>query len=286
MSLVEERLHVDKLKSRFEGYNKITIDDFYEFYKEVFSEIKRGTVKWYVYELKNKNIIRNISRGQYVIEDSQKVSENEHIVITMDIIKSTKLNYNDFNEMLTKRVKEINRSIQKNYIKSGLFNVSHGDELQILIPFDEDFGELIMLSLSYLHPFEVRYGISIGSIDGKIRENTWEMNGPIFWNARDQLERLKNSKSYSGLVISGYHKTDRISNNILPLVNKSISRITDKQWEAIKHNLAQNDIQQAMNEMDISKTSYYDRLSGSNLNEIINSFKTIYDLMMIRKEIN
>jgi len=47
------RLHIEEVKERFKTSKKISVDDFNEFYKEVFGDIKKGTVSWYIYELKN-----------------------------------------------------------------------------------------------------------------------------------------------------------------------------------------------------------------------------------------
>lgn len=286
MGVADNRLHIEELKDKFRNYNKISVDDFNEFYTDVFGEIKKNTVSWYIYELKKKGIIRNLSRGQYILESIDRDEIQEYIVITMDIIKSSKLDYREFNYMLKEKVSSINGAIRKIYGHDRIFNISQGDEIQILIPFDEGIGELMILTLSHLYPFEVRYGISVGNVNSEIKRNSWEMNGPIFWNARDQLEKLKSKKSYEGLIISGYHQTDRLCNNILPLINRSLSKITEKQWEAIKYELTKLDLDKVLDEIRISKTSYYERLSVSNLEEIICSYKVIYDLMKIRRKIN
>jgi len=188
--------------------------------------------------------------------------------------------------MLREKIDLINEAIVQIYGHDRAYHISQGDEIQILFPFNEGLGNLMMLTLSYLSPFEVRYGISIGEIDGEIKKNSWEMNGPIFWNARDQLEKIKNKSGYSGRIISGYSQTDQVCNYLLPLVNSTISRITDKQWEAIRYELLGFELEQALEKIGITKTSYYDRLSASNLEDILLSFRALYDLMKLRREIN
>ena len=91
-----EKLHIDELKKKLELNTTISVNQFFEFYKEIYGEIKKTTVRWYISELKKSGVIRNISRGHYVFENSIRQSGNEYIVITLDIIKSSKLDYKEF----------------------------------------------------------------------------------------------------------------------------------------------------------------------------------------------
>ena len=286
MGIADKNLHIAELEEKFKNYKMISVDDFFQFYTDVFGNIERNTVSWYIFQLKKMGIIRNISRGQYVLKDSEADDDQGFIVITMDLSKSSKLDYQTFNRMLRKKIDLINEAIVQIYGHDRAYHISQGDEIQILFPFNEGLGNLMMLTLSYLSPFEVRYGISIGEIDGEIKKNSWEMNGPIFWNARDQLEKVKNKNGYSGRIISGYSQTDQVCNYLLPLMNTTISRITEKQWEAIRYELLGFDLEQALDQIGITKTSYYDRLSASNLEEVLLSFRALYDLMKLRREIN
>ena len=286
MGIANRNLHITELKEKFRNYRMISVDDFFSFYTDVFGNIERNTVSWYIFQLKKMGIIRNVSRGQYVLKDAMKDDSLGYIVITMDISKSSKLDYQTFNRMLREKIDLINEAIVQIYGHDRGYHISQGDEIQILFPFNEGLGNLMMLTLSYLSPFEVRYGISIGEIDGEIKKNSWEMNGPIFWNARDQLEKVKNENGYSGRIISGYSQTDQVCNYLLPLMNSTINRITDKQWEAIRYELLGFDLEQALDKIGITKTSYYERLSASNLDEVMLSFRALYDLMKLRREIN
>lgn len=279
----EEYLQIEELKKRFKDYNKISVDDFNEFYNDVFGSVKRNTVSWHIYELKKKGIIRNVSRGQYVLEDNNRKEKKEHVVVTMDIVKSTRFQYQEFNEKLAKKIAEVNYKIEETYGYDRMYKISQGDEIQILLPFTKDIGKIIILTLSILYPFKTRYGISVGDVEGEIKDNSWEMNGPIFWNARDQLEKLKKAIKYDGLIISGYANTDHMCNNIFPLINSCLDKITEKQWEVIQHELSKQNIVKTIEDIGISKTSYYDRISASNIFDVLSSFDTIYELMKIRR---
>lgn len=278
-----KKLHIDELKKRFKKYNTISINDFFDFYKDIYGEIKKSTVSCYIYELKKGKVIKHVSRGHYVLEDFEKESATEYVVVTMDIIKSSEMNYKKFNEQLNKKIKALNLVIANSYNYKREFFVSQGDEIQIIVPFDNRISYLLMIALCYLRPFKVRYGISFGEMDSKLKKNSWEMNGPIFWNARDCLTKLKNSKDYDGLVVSEYNYVDKLCNNILSLINKVVGKITDKQWDAIRFELSKKYLDITLAELNISKTSYYDRLNASNIDKIMNSLETIVEMMKIRR---
>ncbi|MFH5835167.1 SatD family protein [Proteiniclasticum sp. C24MP] len=282
----ESRLHIKELKEQFRNQKMISVDDFQAFYTELFGSIKKNTVSSYIYQLKKRGVIRNVSRGQYAIRGAKREEGNEYMVITMDISKSTRTDYKEFNRLLQEKIEKINEAIVRIYGQHRAYHISQGDEIQILFPFQDGLGSLMMLTLSHLSPYEVRYGISIGEVDGELKKNSWEMNGPIFWNARDQLEAVKKKSGYSGRIISGYSETDQMCNHLLPLINSTIDRITEKQWEAIRYELLGVELEKTLESIGISKTSYYERLRASSLEEILLSFRAIFDLMKARREIN
>ncbi len=281
-----DKLHLTKLKNHFSNFSSITVNDFYDFYKDVYKDISKGTVSWYIHDLKENKYIKNISRGVYVLDQPEQKSKNEYVVLTMDIVKSSNIAYEVFNEALDKKVRNANQAISARFQHNRKLFVSQGDELQILLPFTTDVVRQFILVLSFLFPFKVRYGISIGEISGEIKTNSWDMNGPIFWNARDQLNKLKKCDDYNGLIISEYSQIDRICNRMLGLINISLQNITEKQWEAINYLLMDNNYEYVTEALNISKTSYYDRLAFSDINEILNAFEAIFDLLKIRRTVD
>ena len=286
MSTQENRLHIEELEKKFKNYKMISIKDFHEFYEDVFGDVKKNTVNWIVYELKKRKIITNISRGVYILSSEQSSETNEYVVITMDIINSSKLEYSKFDNMLAQKIRVLNSILNERYNIERKFHISQGDEIQILLSAEENIGDIVLLTCSFLYPLQVRYGISIGIIQEELKFNSWDMNGPLFWNARDQLEKIKNKKNYEGLIRSNYKETDRLCNNILPLINRSINKITEKQWEAIRLDLSKVNLEDAIIELDISRTSYYDRLEVSNISEIKMGFKVVQDLLNKRRDLN
>lgn len=280
-----KKLHIKELKEKLGSKSVIGIEDFYIFYKGIYNEIKRSTVRWYVYKLKEGKIIRNVSRGIYVLESQDNRYTNEYAVITIDIIESSKMTYLDFNNDLKNKVRYLNEAISSRLNYDRAYYISQGDEIQILCPIDDRLGKLFAITLSSLRPYKFRYAISFGIVKEKLEENSWNMNGPIFWNARDKMNLLKKSKEYKGILVSEFNYLDSICNKFLAIINIQIERISEKQWEAILLYLIKEDVNEIMEDMRISKTSFYDRISTSNVEEIIDSFDAIVELMKKRREL-
>ena len=65
--MIKGKLKIDDLKIRF---NKVSFshNELYEFYLEDEPDLKSGTFRWRVYELKKLGIIRSLKRGIYILE--------------------------------------------------------------------------------------------------------------------------------------------------------------------------------------------------------------------------
>jgi hypothetical protein len=279
-----EKLHIEALKNKLGDKKSINIDDFYMFYKDIYTDIKKSTVRWYVYGLKEEKVIKNVSRGIYTFEDNQSSNVEDYVVITLDIIDSSLESYEEFDVHIAHKVDELNRIMNKRLNYDRRFYISQGDELQILCPFDDRLSELIMTVMSCLHPYKIRFAISIGNIQQtEIVENSWDMNGPIFWNARDTLNTLKKSKQYDGIIASEYLEVDRTCNKLLRVILILINRISSKQWEAIYAQQKYDDTKDIIKQLGISQSSYYDRISGSNVDDIIDGLDGVFDLLERRR---
>ncbi|WXR60452.1 hypothetical protein WG909_09000 [Peptostreptococcaceae bacterium AGR-M142] len=280
-----KNLHINEVKEYFKSYNSISIADFYNFYKNIDNTIKKNSVESLIYELQQNNIIKFIARDQYMLVDSDYGQIQDYIVISMDIIKSTKIDYKKFNKDLNEKVKNLNNFINKIYNTNREFHISQGDAIQIIIPFSDIFIYLLISAIAHLRPYKLRYAISVGSFDSELKKNSWDMNGPIFWNASDCIAKLKKSTNYDGLILSEYSHSDLICNNILSLINVNLSKITDKQWEAIKLDLSNEESKSIEKKLNITLTSYYERLSNSNISNIIEALQSIVEIIKKRGSI-
>lgn len=62
----------NKLIEEFKEREHFTREDLFEFYRYFEPNLKEGTFGWRIYDLKNKNIIRSLKRGLYVISYKPK----------------------------------------------------------------------------------------------------------------------------------------------------------------------------------------------------------------------
>ena len=275
-----EKLHIDELKSKLSHKTSINIEDFYEFYKEIYTNISKSTVRWYVYNLKEMKILKNIARGTYAFEHPKEPSEIQYSVITMDIIGSSQKSHKEFNLELEEKVEKLNKTLNTLLEYKRKFYISQGDEIQILCPFDDRIEKLLLITLSILSPLKCRFAISIGEIhEEDIKENSWDMNGPVFWNARDKISQTKKSKSYNGVVASEYAKVDKICNMLLQPILILINQISQKQWDAILEQFVNDDIKISSEILGISQSSFYDRIKSSNIYEISTGLKGLVELI-------
>lgn len=68
---MDRSLHIENLKEYFKGRNQFSIADIQSFYQKFEKEIKRSTLDWRIYELKNLGVIQKVGRGIYSLEKGQ-----------------------------------------------------------------------------------------------------------------------------------------------------------------------------------------------------------------------
>lgn len=79
--IIENRL-IEEFKAR----ESFTRQDLFDFYRYFEPDLKEGTFGWRIYDLKNKNIIRSLKRGLYVISFKPKYKPE----ISQELIKLAK----------------------------------------------------------------------------------------------------------------------------------------------------------------------------------------------------
>ena len=282
----EERnsLNFDELKDRFKGKNTFSRREIEDFYKEIYSDISKNSINSKIYRLKNDGLIRNVARGQFEIVQKVKIKEDTYIVINIDVIKSSKENYKTFNENFRESVELLNNHLSQRLRLYRKYHISQGDEIQIIYPYSFGIKDVLLLSLGCLRSFYIRFAVSIGEAEN-LKENSWEMNGPIFWNSRDLMNKIKSIESTGGGFITGFSTTDRIIFKMMNLINDNLAGITEKQWEAIVFSMTEDGIENLEKKIGIKKTSYYERLDASGYEKIRSSFEGIEEVIENRRNI-
>lgn len=274
------KINLDDFKQYFDKQTTLNVNDIIDFSKKFDKTFDQNEAKAYLDKLVDMKIVRHKSREVYAIEHLNQ-KENEYYVLLMDVIGSSSYDFVEFNKQLKEKIVDLNISLEKLEISKRKYYISQGDGIQILIPKSNDLTRLLLLTFAYLSPYKVSYGISLGTYDEELLENSWEMNGPIFWNARDGLNQIKKNNDYVGAIRTEYREKDEICNKLLPLVNKQIERISEKQWEAIKCKLLGFSVEEAAVKLSISKASYYDRIDKSNYKELKNALDGLVGIVNI-----
>ncbi|MBN2616596.1 MAG: hypothetical protein JXR71_12965 [Bacteroidales bacterium] len=88
-----------RLIEEFKDKEYFTREELLEFYRYFEPELKEGTFGWRIYDLKNRNIIKPLKRGLYVISYKPRYKPD----ITLNIIKAAK--------QITERFEEIKHCI-------------------------------------------------------------------------------------------------------------------------------------------------------------------------------
>lgn len=71
-----DTFRIQQLKDRFENRDAFSQDELHEFYKEFDPELKRSTLRWRIYELKNKGLLKSIKRGWYTMHSKRAWKPN------------------------------------------------------------------------------------------------------------------------------------------------------------------------------------------------------------------
>jgi hypothetical protein len=76
----------NRLIEKFKGRASFSRDELFEFFKYFEPGLKEGTLGWRIYDLKNKNIIKPLVRGLYIISYKPKYKPE----VSQDLLKLTK----------------------------------------------------------------------------------------------------------------------------------------------------------------------------------------------------
>lgn len=124
----------NKLIEAFKHREYFTRENLYDFYQNFEPELKEATLGWRIYDLKNKNIIKPVKRGHYVISSKQKYRPE----ISADIAKLAKL--------ITGRFSDVNYCIwDTNWLNE--FSQHQASKRMILIEIEKEFVESLYYEL-------------------------------------------------------------------------------------------------------------------------------------------
>lgn len=148
--IIENRL-IEEFKDR----GSFSREDLFDFFQYFEPNLKEGTFRWRIYDLKNKNIIKTIKRGFYVISYKPKYKPE----ISEEVLKLSKI--------ITERFKDIKYCIW-NTEWLNEFSQHQSSKKIILIEIEKDFTESLYYELKdrfkydiFLNPDETAMNIYV-----------------------------------------------------------------------------------------------------------------------------
>lgn len=113
------------------------------------------------------------------------------------------------------------------------FSISRGDEVQGIMQGWLTAPELVRVLRMYCRPLELRVGLGIGCHEGVLESDSWKMNGPAFFRARQALETISEKKEAATRINTGFSSLDSVLNSAWIMLDTVISGWTQGQWEAV-----------------------------------------------------
>ena len=163
------------------------------------------------------------------------MAKSQHVVLIADVVGSrTRRN---LRALLGQRLELASRAhLRAKWI--GLpYAVTAGDEFQTIVRSYDRLPELIFDLRARLWPLQLRMGIGIGSVPGRLRAPVNRMGGEAFQRARAALEGIKKNAGNKFRVLTAFATNDAVfdstANLIYALQDTLLRKITEKQWETI-----------------------------------------------------
>lgn len=153
--IIENRL-IEEFKDR----EYFTREDLFEFYRSFEPDLKEGTFGWRIYELKDKNIIRPLKRGLYVISYKPKYNPE----ISPELIKLAK--------RITDKFEDVKHCIWETEWLNE-FSQHQASKRIILVEIEKDFIESLYYELKDSTRNELYFNPDDKAIDFYIAESNY-----------------------------------------------------------------------------------------------------------------
>jgi len=117
------------------------------------------------------------------------------------------------------------------------YAVTAGDEFQTIAAELSAVPGLVFDLRRQLRPIQLRIGIGIGPIPGRLRPPVNQLGGPAFQMARQAIEETKSGRAHRFEAYTAFRSAnrdfDRIANLVYGLHDALVWNLTEKQWQAI-----------------------------------------------------
>jgi len=158
------------------------------------------------------------------------------------------------------------------------YAVTAGDEFQTVAADLCQIPGLLFDLRRRMRPLELRMGIGIGLIPGRLREPVNQLGGQAFEFARMAIEEVKQGRAHSGTNTrfhSENEQFDLVANLIYNLHDALVGNPSEKQWETIDAYLAKGRVDLAARVLKINASTASRNLQRSHLWEALETMETM-----------
>jgi hypothetical protein len=167
--------------------------------------------------------------------------------------------------------------LQKKLIRVP-YAVTAGDEFQTVVTSIEMVPELIFDLRRRMRPLDLRIGVGIGTIQGRVRAPVNRLVGGAFSNARAAMAEVKKAgHAYPRLTAfrSPKESFDRITNLVYGLNDTLVMDITEEQWRALNAYVDSSGVESAARKLRVNISTLSRNLRRSHFRQLVETAETM-----------
>lgn len=166
------------------------------------------------------------------------------------------------------------------------FSVSRGDELQGIMQGWLAAPELVRVLRMHCRPLELRIGLGLGCYEGVLKSDSWKMNGPAFFRARQALETISEKKEAATRISTGFTGLDSVLNSAWIMLDTVISGWTPGQWEAVNAYERAGTFAAAAKVLGVAPQNVQKRCKAAKWNQVRQAEKGLAQLDQLLQDYN
>jgi hypothetical protein len=201
-------------------------------------------------------------------------------VIVADVVGSGRTR--DVRSLLAARLRSATPAhLKKGHIRLP-YAVTAGDEFQTVAGSLAHIPWLLFDLRHRLQPLELRIGVGIGAIPGRLRPPVNQLSGPAFEYARAAIEEAKQRRTHAGKATRFCSQNDQfnlLANLIYRLHDALVGRLSKKQWRTVDAYLEKGRVDLAARALKIAASTASRNLSRSHLWESLETIKAMEKLI-------
>jgi hypothetical protein len=158
------------------------------------------------------------------------------------------------------------------------YAVTAGDEFQTVVGSIEMVPGLIFDLRRQMRPLDLRIGIGIGKIQGRVRAPVNRLVGDAFANAREAIAEVKKGgHAYPRLTAfrSSNQSFDRITNLVYGLNDTLVLDMTEEQWRALNAYVDSSGVESAAQKLRVNVSTLSRNLKRSHFRQLAETATTM-----------